>query len=44
VTLQNDEDGIFPVFEDTADRLLKVVGDQMDLVAEARNLTRLRVK
>jgi site-specific DNA recombinase len=37
VTLQNDEDGVFAVFEDTADRLLlRAVGDGMGLVAGAR--------
>ena len=36
VTLQNDEDGVFAVFEDTADRLLlRAVGDGMGLVAGA---------
>jgi len=37
VTLQNDEDGVFAVFEDTADRLLlRAAGDGMGRVAGAR--------
>ena len=38
-------DGLYAVFEDTADRLLlRAVRHGMGLVAGARNLTRLRVK
>jgi hypothetical protein len=44
VRLQKEEDGLFAVFEDTADRLLCPRGDGMDLVAGTRNLTKLRVK
>ena len=45
VRLQPEGDGLYAVFEDTADRLLlRAVDDGMGLVAEARNLTKLRVK
>ena len=45
VRLQKQKDGLFAVLESTADRLLlRAVGEQMDLVAAPRNLTKLRVK
>ena len=45
VRLQPEGDGLYAVFEDTADRLLlRAVGVGLGQVAGARNLTKLRVK